>query len=549
MSKAVIQPFEEYQKGRIMFVQTVAELANRKKHVESLKSVGVMKLLGPLLSDPVTSIKQSAALAIGRLAKQNPELAYSVVDDNGRIIKLLLESFDTNNKFYKKATCFVISSVARHSIKLAETLVQHDVISYLVKCLEEYDPSVKEAAVWALGYIAKHTEKLALKVASEPNAIDYLILCLQEPEINIKRITIQTLSYIAKHSQDLTDRINHKDNLNYILYFLVLKDITLKYKICTCLAHMAEKSQVVASKIISDLNTKQLLDCIESPDPLVQKSAITLINQIASKDELATNVNEKINAEHFINFLRNNRGSAREFGIPLISTMGKYKQEIAKKFVEGGVLGPLNECVVSIITKIDRQKEAAKENRKKDIEENESLTRENNRKALFACQAIRDLAKHSHEITNTIADHENLPYSLLTLAVTKELPDELKRAAQEALLEIIENGDQLKPLNSLLNFTFIPHNMKMPFDAANYNEILGKLIRKQKDLLNGSVNKTEKKNFLQCGALEKILKLKKQYPKLENEIPEFENIFSPEIVNFYNEEYAQKLKEQFLSKN
>lgn len=27
----------------------------------------------------------------------------------------------------------------------------------LVACLEEFDPGVKEAACWALGYIARHT--------------------------------------------------------------------------------------------------------------------------------------------------------------------------------------------------------------------------------------------------------------------------------------------------------------------------------------------------------------------------------------------------------
>jgi hypothetical protein len=27
----------------------------------------------------------------------------------------------------------------------------------LVVCLEEFDPTVKEAAAWALSYIAKHT--------------------------------------------------------------------------------------------------------------------------------------------------------------------------------------------------------------------------------------------------------------------------------------------------------------------------------------------------------------------------------------------------------
>ena len=74
MSKAVIQPFEEFQKARIIFVQTVAELAKNKSNIESLKSLGVMKLLGPLLADPVNSIRQSSALAISRLAKHSEEL-------------------------------------------------------------------------------------------------------------------------------------------------------------------------------------------------------------------------------------------------------------------------------------------------------------------------------------------------------------------------------------------------------------------------------------------------------------------------------------------
>ena len=548
MSKAVIQPFEEYQKGRIMFVQTVAELANRPKHIDSLKSVDVMKLLGPLLSDPVTSIKQSAALAIGRLARHNKELANNVVDDNGRIIKLLLESFDSNNKFYKKATCFVISSVARHNEKLAETVVKHNAVNFLVKCLEEYDPTVKEAAVWALGYIAKHTEKLAMTVANEPNCIDYLILCLQEPEINIKRITVQTISYIAKHNHELTEKINSKDNLSYILYFLVLKDTTLKYKICNCLADMAKNNSNVASRIIQDLNPKQLIDCIESPDPSVQKSAITLINAIASRDNLSETVNEKISAEHFINFLRNNRGSARTYGIPLISTMVRDKVQIAKKYVvEGGVLEPLNECILKIINRLDRKKDSKGGNSKKEFHDNENQV-ENEINATLACKAIGDLSKHTHEITNRVSIYNNLPYNLLTLAITRELPNELKQTAMESLIHIIDQGDQLEPINPLLNFTFNPHDMRLPLEGPNYNEILLKLVKKQKEILHGSGNKNDKKYYLESHALKKILKLKKQFPKLEQDIAEFENLFSTDIVNFYDEEFAQKLKENYLNK-
>jgi len=71
MSRAVLQPFEQYQKARVTFVQTVAELATRPQNIEALQSAGVMSLLRPLLLDNVPSISQSAALALGRLANMN----------------------------------------------------------------------------------------------------------------------------------------------------------------------------------------------------------------------------------------------------------------------------------------------------------------------------------------------------------------------------------------------------------------------------------------------------------------------------------------------
>jgi hypothetical protein len=47
----------------------------------------------------------------------------------------------------------------------------------LVTCLEEFDPSVKENAAWALSYIAKHNEELANAVV-ESGAVPLLVLCI-----------------------------------------------------------------------------------------------------------------------------------------------------------------------------------------------------------------------------------------------------------------------------------------------------------------------------------------------------------------------------------
>ena len=77
--RAVLQVFETYQRARVSFVQSVAELAMRPQNVDALQNAGVMQLLRPLLLDNVPSIQQSAALAHGRLANYNDELAEAAV--------------------------------------------------------------------------------------------------------------------------------------------------------------------------------------------------------------------------------------------------------------------------------------------------------------------------------------------------------------------------------------------------------------------------------------------------------------------------------------
>ena len=52
-TRAVLQVFEKYQKDRVAFVQTVAELATRPQNIEPMQSAGVMALLRPLLLDNV----------------------------------------------------------------------------------------------------------------------------------------------------------------------------------------------------------------------------------------------------------------------------------------------------------------------------------------------------------------------------------------------------------------------------------------------------------------------------------------------------------------
>lgn len=87
--------FEQYQKARTQFVQSVAELASRPQNIETLQNAGVMSLLRPLLLDVVPTIQQTAALALGRLANYNDDLAEAVV--KGDILPQLVYSLAEQN--------------------------------------------------------------------------------------------------------------------------------------------------------------------------------------------------------------------------------------------------------------------------------------------------------------------------------------------------------------------------------------------------------------------------------------------------------------------
>jgi len=66
-----------------------------------------------------------------------------------------------SQKFYKKAALFVLRAIAKHSPELALIVVHNNGLQTIVRCLEDFDPGVKEAAAWALGYIARHNKNLA----------------------------------------------------------------------------------------------------------------------------------------------------------------------------------------------------------------------------------------------------------------------------------------------------------------------------------------------------------------------------------------------------
>ena len=343
MSRAVLQPFEEYQKARITFVQTIAELATRPQNIEALHSAGVMSLLRPLLSDSVPSIQQSAALAIGRLANFSEELADSVVQNE--IITQLISSLSNQNRFFKKAACFVLKSVAKHSPQLADDVVKCGALEPLVQCLEEFDPSVKEAAAWALGYIAKHNTSLAHQVV-EQRAVESLMNCLLEPEVLLKRAAALTLSYICQHTEQMAQPVAEA-GLEKITFFLNYNDTQLKRNICQLLGNITKHSADLATQVLNKIsNPQKLLNCLKDPDDIVKKNAAYCVCEIVNKSpENAKRICDAGGPAIIVEFITNIKGDPRLYGILSLGFIAAFKDDLAMSVIQAKAIPQLRDAL------------------------------------------------------------------------------------------------------------------------------------------------------------------------------------------------------------
>ncbi|XP_043599003.1 sperm-associated antigen 6-like isoform X3 [Bombus pyrosoma] len=276
-ARSILQVFDQYQKARLFFVQSIADFASKPNTIDCLEAAGVLDLLCPLLTDPVPSIQHTAAVALGKLANNSIKLAQAVVRMG--ILPQLLKNIDKQNKFYKKAALFVLRAIARHSPELASMVIQSNGLDTIIICLEDFDSGVKEATAWALGYIARHNKTLAQAIV-DAGAVPLLVLALQEPELCLKQISASALFDISKHNIDLAEIVVDAGAIPFLAKALSNPDTKLKRQVLLALSGIAKHSVHLAESIIEAEIFPDVLVHMAHPDECVVKAAAMLTREI-----------------------------------------------------------------------------------------------------------------------------------------------------------------------------------------------------------------------------------------------------------------------------
>lgn len=498
-TRQVLQVFEQYQKARTTFVQTVAELASRSQNIEILQNAGAMSLLRPLLLDIVPSVQQTAALALGRLANYNEDLAEAVVKAD--ILPQLVYSLAEQNRFYKKAASFVLRAVAKHSPGLAQSVVDCGALDALVICLEEFDPGVKEAAAWALGYIARHNAELAQSVV-DAGAVPLLVLCIQEPELSLKRISASALSDICKHSPELAQTVVDAGAIAHLAQMVLNPDAKLKRQVFSALSQISKHSVDLAEMVVEAEIFPAVLTCLKDQDEYVRKNVATLIREIAKHTpELSQLIVNAGGVASVVDYVGESKGNVRLPGVMMLGYVAAHSENLAMAVI---VSKGVTQLAITLAEEPEDHIQAA------------------------AAWALGQIGRHTPEHAKAVAVANVLP-RLLKCYIRADASEDLQTKSKRALKNILQKCVHLPALEPLLHDA--PPNI-LKHVVGQFSKVLPH-------------DPAARRLFVTSGGLKKVQEIKSEPGSALHEyINTINNCFPEEIVKYYSPGYSDQLLER-----
>jgi len=169
---------------------------------------GAVPLLVLCLQEPEVTLKSVAASALSDIAKHTPELAQMVVDAGA--ISVLVQMLELPEPKLTQQIFSALSQIAKHTVDLAEMVVESQVFPASLIHLKHPDQYVKKNCATLAREVAKHTPELAQLLVNAGGVsaiIDYLgedpVFQKQHIRGTIRLPGIMTLGYVAAHSENL----------------------------------------------------------------------------------------------------------------------------------------------------------------------------------------------------------------------------------------------------------------------------------------------------------------------------------------------------------
>ena len=466
------------------------------QNIDPLISGGALQHLNPLLTDPVATIQQSAAIAVGRLGNHAAVIADEMIALG--MMNQIVKHLSHENKYFKKTASFVLRGIAKHSEKHARAIVSLGAVPGLVSSLNDFEPSVKESAVWALGYIARHSPELAQTVV-DAGAVPLLISCYREPELALKRIAASTLSDIARHNEVLSKLVAEGGVLPQMVKDIDSTDVGLKRQVTSCLAHVAKHSVESAEGIVAlDVLPRTILALKDLSEGVRKNSCILLRDICRHSENLSKLVVSSGGVAGLSEILNEARGVNR---IPAIMSLGyiaAFSETLALAVIVTEAVTPLRNCL------IDEPEDCVKG---------------------AAAWALGQIGRHSPEHARALAENEVLR-RLLAVHLHDDSSEDLKNKSKKSIKAILSQLTVISQLEVML--------------TDSPPKILKNVVRQLTKILTNDIS--GRKQLVTSGSLQRVQKIQAEPDsKLAHAKNDLNTLYPAELVNFYSPQYPEEL--------
>ena len=381
-------------------------------------------------------------------------------------------------------------------------MVDSGALDALVVCLEEFDPGVKEAAAWSLGYVAGHSADLAQQCV-DAGAVPLLVLAVQEPELGLKRVAASALADVAKHSPELAQAVVDAGAVAFLAPLVASPDARLRRTVCAALAQTAKHSVDLAEVVVEAEVFPRVLTGLRYPDDGVRKHAATVVREtVKHTPELAQLVVGAGGVGALVDHVREARGTVRLPGVMALGYIAAFSETLALAVVAERGLGPLVQALQ---------------------EEREDYAR------AAAAWALGQVGRHTPDHARAVADTGCLG-ALVDLEADPASSEDLRTKAKRALKAVVGRLTHLAALDGLVHRSLPESLMKLVLEQVG--KVLG-------------ADPACRSAFVHSGGLAAVQQMAEAPGStLREAVGVINSSYPDEIVRYYSPGYSQELMQR-----
>ncbi|ANQ08274.1 Uncharacterized protein PCOAH_00026450 [Plasmodium coatneyi] len=499
MSKIIQQIFEDYNRSRTQFTQSIYDMCLKAHNMEVIISTDIIILIRPLILDKVPIVQQNATQILAKMASHSEEVALTILQND--VLPHLVYCLKHENKNYRKNCANTLKCLASHNAKLANLVAEEEnCIDNLIDCLDEYDVRLKEACINALCAIVKNDVDLSNQLMAK-GIIPLVILSVQEKDTNLVRSSLNILTELSKHTNEIAKEVVDNNALPHLIKFLDHTDVQIKRHACNCLAQIAKHKEDLTELIIENDVFPKIIYLLNDSDDVVKKNCANCLKEMSKHNEDICKIISRAGSLPFLCecIEQSSRGSVQLPAILCIGFIASFSESLSLNIILSNAIPILKKCL---------------------IEETEDYIK-------AACVwTLGNIGKHSSSHAKKLCD-ENLLIIFVNLYNANDSSDDLKKKVKLSFKSVIQKVIDLESLE--------PVFLKATAKLAKYCICqFAKIIPK---------NPTYKKSFIKSGCLKYLQEMKNSddAKKIEMEINTINNSFPEDIINYYTPGYSETL--------